>query len=162
MNDTIAYRLALPEDESALAELWWAMQSSHHAYDPLWYEDRGEAWCKASWREHFRQLLRSEQSVIVVGLCEEQPVGMIVAQVSARPPIYIKDHMLTIDTTVVDPRFRRKGLFKGMLAVLEERARMAGIQVIHLQVHHLNVEAARSYDRSGFSPETTGMIKWID
>lgn len=162
MTNTIAYRLALPEDESALAELWWQMQSSHHAYDPLWYADKGEAWCKASWCEYYRDLLGSEQSVIVVGLDEGRAVGMIVARIQARPPIYTKERLLSIDSTVVHPSLRRRGLFKGMLGVLEERARMAGIPLLLLSVDHRNVDAMHSYDRLGFGPATTDMIKWID
>jgi GNAT superfamily N-acetyltransferase len=162
MTDTIEYRLAQSEDESALAELWWDMQASHHEYEPVWFADKGEEWCKASWREHYRHLLQTEQHVIVVAVAGGTPVGMIVSQFSERPPIYTTERMLVIASTVVRPDFRRRGLFKGMLSVLEDKARESGVRVMKLSVHHLNVDAVKAYDRSGFIPETTALIKWIE
>lgn len=161
MTDTIEYRMATAEDESALAELWWEMQASHHDYEPVWYADKGEEWCKASWREHYRHLLQGKQTVVVVALSGGKPVGMIVAQFSGRPPIYTTERMLAIASTVVHRGFRRRGLFRGMLSVLEEKARATGVRVMKLSVHHLNDSAVQAYGRSGFVPETTGMIKWI-
>ena len=161
MTDTIEYRMAVPEDESALTELWWDMQASHHEYEPVWYADKGEEWCKASWREHYRHLLQGEQNVIVVAVSAGKPVGMIVAQFIGRPPIYTTERMVAIASTVVHRAFRQRGLFKGMLSVLEEAARHAGVRVMKLSVHHLNASAAQAYGKSGFVLESTGMIKWI-
>jgi len=162
MPDLIEYRAAVAKDEAALAELWWSMQAEHHEYEPVWYADKGEEWCKASWCQHYRQLLQDERNLVVVAVYAETPVGMIVAQFNSRPPIYTIDRVLTVDSTVVRPDFRRSGVFKGMLSVLEDRARAEGVKVMRLSVHHLNDRAVRAYARSGFVPETTSMIKWIE
>jgi len=64
MKDCIEYREALPEDQNALVGLWWSMQTSHHTYKPVWYADKGEESCKASWRGHFRRLLQEKNAVV--------------------------------------------------------------------------------------------------
>ena len=162
MKDCIEYREAQAEDEDALVGLWWSMQASHHTYDPVWYADKGEQWCKASWRAHFRRLLREENAVVIVATRSGTPVGMIMAQYAVRPPIYTTERIVEIDSTVVHPDFRRTGVFKGMLSLLEEKARSAGIKAIHLVVDHRNEDARHAYRNSGFAPETMGLVKWIE
>jgi len=161
MTDVIEYRQAVPEDEDALVEIWWTMQGAHHGYEPQWYADKGEEVCKASWREHFRDLLEDETWIVVVAARSGAPIGMIVAKVTDRPPIYAIDRMVAIGTAAVHADYRRQGVFKGMLAFLEEKARAAGIRAIKLSVHEGN-PAQRAYERTGFVPETVGMIKWIE
>lgn len=162
MNKSVQYRKAVAEDEAALAELWWGMQAEHHEYEPIWYADKGEESCKASWCEHYRGLLQNEQNLVIVAVAAGTPIGMIVAQFISRPPIFTIERMLTVATAVVRSDFRRRGVLKGMLSVLEDRARAEGITVMRLSVHQLNDGAVRAYARSGFVPETTSMIKWLD
>jgi len=160
MANPVEYREAVREDEDALVELWWNMQASHHAYEPVWYADQGEEASKASWRERFRELLQDESSTVVVAACCGTPVGMIVAKFADRPPLYVIDRMVAIGATAVHPDYRRQGVFRGMLSFLEKKARDAGVKVIKLSVHQGN-PAQRAYERTGFVPETLGMIKWI-
>ena len=140
MMDTIEYRHTLPEDEDALATLRWNMQTCHHEYEPVWYADKGEEPCKASWHERFRHLFQDKDAVIVVASSSGTPVGMIVAHFSSRP-LSKPWTGFVIASTVVHPHFRQKGIFKGMLAVLEDQARDAGISALKLSVHHKNEDA---------------------
>jgi len=157
----IDYRDATLQDEDALVELWWTMQASHHEYDAKWYADKGEEACKASWREHFRSLIQDANAVIVVATSAGVPIGMIVAHFGNRPPIYTVRHSAGISTGVVHPGFRRHGVFRGMLALLEEKARAVGIKVMHLSVHKDN-PAKEAYEKTGFATNTQGMMKWLE
>jgi len=158
--DRIEYREAVLRDENVLVGLWWKMQESHHDYEPEWFADKGEDECKTSWRERFRSLLQDENSVVIVATSSGTPVGMIVANFSDRPPIFRIRHSVTIATTVVHPNFRRKGLFRGMLQLLEDKARVQGITVLQLSVHKDN-PAKHAYEKAGFTTRTQGMIKWL-
>jgi GNAT superfamily N-acetyltransferase len=160
MTNPIEYRQAVREDEDALAGIWWTMQASHHAYEPRWYADKGQEACEATWRERFRCLLRDDRCIIVVAACSGTPVGMIVAQFTDRPRIYVIDKVVAIASTAAHPDHRGQGVFRGMLSFLEEKACDAGIKVMKLSVHAGN-PAQRAYKRTGFVPETMGMIKWI-
>ena len=161
MDETIEYRDATPNDEEALADLWWNMQVLHHEIEPVWYGDKGEESCKASWREHYRSLLQDESTIIIVASSADSPVGMIVSKLSRRAPIYTMERMLSIASIVVHPCYRRRGVFTGMLSILERKARDAGITVMRLSAHQRNVDARKAYEKTGFVPEATSMIKWI-
>ena len=161
MMDNLEYRQAVPGDEDALVELWWIMQASHHAYEPIWYADKGEEPCKASWREHYGRLLQDENTVITLASSSGIPVGMIVSTISARPPIYTIARMVSILSIAVHPDFRRKGIFTGVLSFLEKKARDARVTVMKLSVHRRNENAWKAYERTGFVAETNSLIKWI-
>ena len=158
---TLDVRRAVPQDEEKLAELWWVMQASHHSYEPRLYADKGEAACKASWRQHFRELLGNDDALIVVAVCGEDAVGMMVAQFRSRPPIYAIPRVLAIDSTVVQPDHRQQGAFRSMLQFLETAAKERGVGVVQLTVHKDN-EAKHAYQRTGFASVTEGMVKWIE
>ena len=162
MIKDMEYRQAVAEDGEDLVRLWWEVQSAHRVYDPVWNGDRGEEESKASWRERFRGLLGDEGTHIIVASASGTAVGMIVAQFTERPPIFVLRRMVKISTTVVHPGFRQQGIFSGMLSLLERKARAAGIRVIGLNVHNRNAEARTAYEKTGFVPEATSMIKWIE
>ena len=156
----IEYREAVRQDEDALVDLWWEMQSSHHQYEPKWYADKGEQECKATWRQHLAELLADENAVVVVAVALRTPVGMIVDRFGTRPPIYRTVKSVRIDSTVVRPDFRRQGIFRGMLGFLEARAREAGINAVQLNVEKEN-PARHAYEKTGFTPRMESMLKWL-
>jgi GNAT superfamily N-acetyltransferase len=160
VTEPIEVREAVPEDEVALVDLWWGMQHAHHAYDARWYADHGEAACKASWAERFRKLIDVEDALILAAVKDGLTVGLLLATHVDRPPIYTTGRMAVIACTAVHPDYYRQGIFRAMLAVLEDRAREAGIEAIRLSVHHDN-PAVQAYEQTGFEPETVAMVKWV-
>ena len=154
-------RWAAPQDEDQLAELWWLMQESHHEREPRLYADQGEAACKASWRQHFRDLLVRDDALVVVAVSGESAVGMIVGLLRSRPPIYVIPRVLNIGSAVVHPGHRQEGVFRKMLLFLEAAAKERGVGVVQLTVHKDN-EAKRAYLRTGFESVTEGMVKWLE
>ncbi len=158
----ISTRRAALADEDALAELWWEMQSSQLQYETRWYADIGEEGAKAFWRDHFSKTLNDEKAVIVVAHSHHALIGMIVARESNRPPIYtLSKTTMGIWSAVVKAEWRKRGVFRLMLADIEEVARSRGIGVMKLSVHREN-PAFEAYQKVGFKPEQTAMIKWLD
>ena len=155
------YRDAIASDVDALVDMWWQMQSSHHAYEPDWFEDIGEEACKASWRTHYAELLADERAVVTVATQGACIAGFMVAQICSRPPIFTIQSSIAILSAVVGEDYRRRGVFRGMMAFLEEKARAEGVGVIRLSVHCKNESAIQAYEKSGFVPEMTSMLKWV-
>ena len=58
----IAIRKAQESDIEGLVDLWWKMQASHHEYDHLFYVDKGEDYCRKSYRKHLETLLHLKLS----------------------------------------------------------------------------------------------------
>lgn len=70
--------------------------------------------------------------------------------------------MIGIACTVVHKDFRQKGIFRGMLELVEDKAPDKGVRALKLSVHQQNQDALHAYAKSGFLPETMGMIKRIE
>ena len=66
--------------------------------------------------------------------------------VSPRPP----DHTLYVDALAVDPRFRRRGVARTLLAHAEERAAADGLDGVSLDTGLQNAPARALYESTGY------------
>jgi ribosomal protein S18 acetylase RimI-like enzyme len=66
--------------------------------------------------------------------------------VSPRPPV----HTLYVDALAVDPRFRRQGVARALLAHAEERAAAGGLDGVSLDTGLQNAAARALYESTGF------------
>jgi GNAT superfamily N-acetyltransferase len=157
--DKIEYRPACDSDLGALTELWWHMQSSHDAYAPRFYKNIGAEKCKDLCYSYFKDLLRKEDSMIYVVTSSSTPVGMIVAHFRTRPPVYDISRVVEVEVAVVDPNYRRRGIFRKLLAVVENKAKLAGVEMVEIMVDHDNPDKP-AYEKTGFSLRQDKMVKW--
>lgn len=58
-----------------------------------------------------------------------------------------------IQGVYVTPPWRRKGVWRALLAAVEEDARRSGVRRLRLYVHGENERARRGYDATGFAAE---------
>jgi GNAT superfamily N-acetyltransferase len=156
----IEYRPASMEDLGALAELWWIMQSSHDAYSPVFYKNVGDEESKSICRRYFSDLLKQEDCMMYVATCSAEPVGLIVAHFRERPPVYDVTQQVEVELSVVLPSYRRRGIFRNLLSLVEERARVAGVDMLEITVDHDN-PAKRVYQNAGFCLRQDKMVKWL-
>jgi GNAT superfamily N-acetyltransferase len=156
----IEYRPASPDDLEALAELWWIMQSSHEAYSPVFYKNVGAEESKSICRRYFSDLLKQETCMIYVATSSGMAAGMIVSHFRERPPVYDLRQQVEIEIAVVLPSHRRRGVFRNLLALVEERAKSAGVGMIEITVDHDN-PAKLAYQDAGFSLRQDRMVKWL-
>jgi GNAT superfamily N-acetyltransferase len=156
----IEYRPANPDDIEALAALWWLMQSSHDAYSPIFYKNVGAEKSKSIFRRHFSDLLKQETCMIYVATSSGTAVGMIVGHFRERPPVYDVRQQVEVEIAVVLPSYRRRGIFRNLLALVEERAEFAGVRMIEITVDHDN-SAKLAYQDAGFCLRQDKMVKWL-
>ena len=114
------------------------------------------------WRDYYRVLLEDEKAFVIVAVVDRLTIGFLVSTIVSRPPIYEVDQEIVIDSIVVHPDYRQKGVFAGMLSLLMENARDAGTAAVRLSVHHKNEEALRAYEKENFVLETISMIRWVE
>ena len=158
----ISTRRAVLADGDDLVDLWWEMQSSQLQYEARWYADIGEEAAKGFWLDHFAKLLDNDKAVVVVAQADDTLIGMIVAQESTRAPIYtLSKTTMGICSAVVNAEWRQQDVFRLMIDDIEAAARAKGIRVMKLSVHREN-PAFTAYQKVGFRPEQTSMIKWLD
>ena len=156
----IEYRPANPDDIEALAALWWLLQSSHDAYSPIFYKNVGAEKSKSIFRRYFSDLLKQETCMIYVATSSGTAVGMIVGHFRERPPVYDVRQQVEVEIAVVLPSYRRRGIFRNLLALVEERAEFAGVRMIEITVDHDN-SAKLAYQDAGFSLRQDKMVKWL-
>ena len=157
---TIECRRATERDLDGIFELWWEMQSSHVAYDPLWYGPRPKSECKPACIERFRDKLSDPNSLIFIAEACGRPVGMVLGCVADRPPVVTQFKVLAIENAVVTEGFRRRGILRELMALITAEARARGARAIKFCVHSAN-PAREAYEKLGFTCQELGMIKYL-
>lgn len=135
----IEYRAASAHDLGEPVELWWLMQKSHDAYCPVFYNNAGPEESKTICIRYFADLLNQESCMTYVATSSGTLVGMIVAHFRTRPPVYEVRQQVELEIAVVLSSHRRRGIFRNLLALVEERAKLAGVGMLRL-VRHLDWE----------------------
>ncbi len=158
--DEIEYRIACDSDLGALTELWWQMQSSHDAYSPRYYKNIGLERCKDLCLTYFKDLLRKEDCIFYVATSVDILVGMIIAHIRTRPPVYEVSQNVEVEVAVVDQTHRHRGFFRRLLESVEEKARLADVEMVEIIVDHDN-SARLAYEKTGFSLRQDKMVKWL-
>jgi GNAT superfamily N-acetyltransferase len=160
----ITYRVAGPQDAQATVDLWWPMQCDHTAYDPRTYAHLDSATCRRQWLQHVANLLGNPLVRIFVAEVgdggKSQLVGMVIAELAERPPIYQSTRMVEIEVAVVAGPWRRQGVFHRLLALVEQYARENGASMITLNVDVAN-PACEAYRHSGFSQRMLHLQKRV-
>lgn len=123
-SGTVHLRLAGPEDVPRIREIELASQPSP-------WSDRV-----------ILQELDVPQSSFWLASVDAEVVGFLVFWV-----VYDEIHILNV---AVDPKVRRRGVARALLACLLERARSAEMTSVTLEVRVSNVAAQRLYEAFGF------------
>jgi GNAT superfamily N-acetyltransferase len=158
--DPITFRQATPQDADATVALWWAVQCDHAAYDGRTYAHLDFAACREQWLKHIANHLGNPAVRIFVAESASQLVGLIIAELADRPPIYQAPRMVEIEFAVVAAQWRKQGIFRRLLAMVEQYARENGAAMITLNVDTAN-PASEAYRHSGFTPRMVHMQKWL-
>lgn len=158
--DEIEYRPACDSDLEALTALWWDMQSSHDSYSSRYYRNIGPEKCKDLCHNYFKDLLRKEDCLFYVATSAGTPVGMVLAHFRTRPPVYEVSQNVEVEVAVVNQAYRGKGIFRGLLATVEEKAKLAGVDMVEITVDHDN-SARLAYEKTGFFLRQNKMVKWL-
>jgi ribosomal protein S18 acetylase RimI-like enzyme len=67
-----------------------------------------------------------------------------------------------VDELYVEPQYRRRGIARRAMQLVEERAREMGVQAIHLEVDHGNDPALELYRGTGYADHDRYLItKWL-
>jgi GNAT superfamily N-acetyltransferase len=116
--------------------------------------------CKDLCHDYFKDLLKKEDCLFYVATSAGTLVGMILAHFRTRPPVYEINRNIEVEVVVVDPAYRRRGIFRRLLASVEEKSKQAGVGMIEIIVDHDN-SARLAYEKTGFSLHQDKMVKWF-
>lgn len=98
--------------------------------------------------------------MIYVATLSGTAVGMILAHFRTRPPVYEARQQVEVEIAVVLPTHRRRGVFRKLLGLVEERAKLAGVDMMEITVDYDN-PAKLAYQEAGFCHRQDKMVKWL-
>ncbi len=149
-----AWRTGGPSDEDAVAALMLAF-----------HEESGAHRDRAAARKALAHLIRSPELGRVL-VADGGSMVLTVGCSPARPWVASGIHACGrgrdafIDEPYVRPDARSRGLGRSGIEHAAAVCRPAGVPAIHLEVEDSNPDAARPYDRMGFTVHTRRVMTW--
>lgn len=109
---------------------------------------------------YFAELLKRDDSAVFVADAGNL-VGVAVGLMRVAPefPTYIQQRWGVLDSLVVDPAWRRRGIGKLLARSVEGWAVELGAPWVELNVYHVNDQARSFYEALGYVPLSTKLQK---
>lgn len=101
-------------------------------------------------REDVEALLKSEQTIVLIGHLEGETVGYISARIQQEPRRLLRRRAV-IEDWYVEEAHRGKGYGSQLLKAIEDSLRDAGCEVLESATWSFNVGARRAHESLGFS-----------
>ncbi len=144
-------RPATPADADAVVAMWQIMVDQHQAYDRLRWRMKPNA--PALWRKFFLEVLAKKDSFALVAVnATGQPIGYLVANIAAPPPIVAIRSRGDIGDLFVRKEYRRHGLGRRLMNHAVKIMKSRGAEYISLYVAASNRSAVRFYKNLGLKP----------
>jgi len=157
----LVFREAQKTDYSALNELLAEIDECHRVHVPsVLKKPEGPT------REldYISGLIDDDDVLLLLALDNDVPVGLAHASIQrSKPiPIFVPRTYGYLETIVVAPHYRRKGIGGCLLQKAEEWAISKGATKIQLGVWEFNQAAIHFYESNGYEPFSRRMWKDLD
>ena len=143
MEITVATESHVPE----IIELWKEFMDYHKDIDPALSRSKDG---HLSFEKHLRELMKSEDNLILVALDKDHVVGFSTSQISKYPPVFEQETYGGINTMAVKSNYRRKRIGERMLAKIFEWFASRNIDRIELSVLANNQIGYSFWKKHGF------------
>jgi len=130
-----------------IVELWKEFMDFHKDIDPR-FPMRKDA--HLEWEKHLRELMKSEDTQVLVVLDKNQAVGYSVSQINKYAPLWECETYGMIDTLAVKSNYRRKGIGEQMLVKIMEWFKMYNVDRVELSVAARNQVGYHFWRKHGF------------
>jgi GNAT superfamily N-acetyltransferase len=131
-----------------ILDLWREIMDYHRDFDAFWIRAEDG---QVSFERHLRELLASDDALVLVALDRGSVVGYAVAGVSERNPSFRDRLRATIDGMGVTAGSRRHGAGEAKLAEILNWFRSRGISTVELSVAAANSAGISFSKKHGFS-----------
>jgi len=129
-------------------ELWREFMDHHKEIDPR-FPMREDA--HVGFEQHLRDLMRAEDTLVLVALDEGRVVGFSISQVQEYAPIWVEREAYGfIDTMAITSDYRRQGIGKQMLGRILEWFAAQDIDRTELSVAARNQVGYSFWKKHGF------------
>ena len=143
MEITVATESHVPE----IIEIWQEFMDFHKDIDPR-FPVRENA--HLSFEKHLRDLMKSEDTLVLVALDKGCVVGFSDSQIKKYPPIWERETYGVISSMVVQSNYRRQGIGERMLDKIYDWFESRNIARIELSVAARNQIGNSFWKKHGF------------
>jgi ribosomal protein S18 acetylase RimI-like enzyme len=130
-----------------IIELWKELMDFHTEIDSRNPRSKNG---HLNWEKYLRELMKSENNLILVALERNTVVGFSISQISTYPPVFINKTYGFISDIAVKSGYRRKGIGEKMLAEIFNWFESHGIDRIELSVAAGNETGYSFWKKHGF------------
>lgn len=134
-----------------IVEVWKEFMDFHKDVDPR-FPMRKDA--HLNFEKHLRELMESEDNLILVALDKNQVVGFSTSRIAKYTPVWERETYGYVDTMAVTSDYRRKGIGERMLAKILEWFESRNIDRIELSVAARNQIGYSFWRKHGFKDYT--------
>ena len=114
--------------------------------------------CMELFKKHLITLLNKPNCLLFVAVYSDEIIGYILANIRELPPVYVQQFKVEIDSVSVIRKYKKKGIFRGLLSCIEKEADRYGIESIELLVAWENPNK-QAYLKSGSKVRQEMMVK---
>lgn len=148
-------RLATPRDVCEIVSLWMRMMHEHQQFEPRL---QLAAAADAAYESYVRLHLRSPRSLVGVFEEDGEPLGFILAYVSANMPTFLPSEFGFISDIYLLPSARGSGRGRALVAWATDWFRGQGVKQAHLQVYEGNASGRAFWKTAGFEPYVQRLV----
>jgi ribosomal protein S18 acetylase RimI-like enzyme len=153
-------QLLLDDRLDELEPLWLSLFDHHQSVHPGPYRARDDSWPHR--RRQYEAWLADPEAFAVVARQDGSAVGYaLVAMHDGPDDSWPTGHRYAeVETLVVDPQVRGRSVGTALLDAVDSELRALGVDVLAIGVVDGNDEARRLYERRGFRPMVTKLMRF--
>ena len=150
MRNTFEIRRATADDIPAVVGLWQELIQYHAELDTYysWTEPDSSDWCASLVAGH----IASDTSTVWIAESNREVIGVCLAQIIERPPVFQESQCGEIPVIAVTTRHRRNGVGRALVQISIEWFKDLGVNRVELRVLIQNEPTRRFFTSLGFSP----------
>jgi ribosomal protein S18 acetylase RimI-like enzyme len=130
-----------------IIKIWIKFMDYHSDLDPFFTRRRDG---HKNAEKFIRDLIKSENSLILVATKGDKVIGYSIATISKHPPVFKVERYGFINDMAIKPRYRRMGIGEKMLARIFDWFESKGIKRIELKVVPTNEIGYSFWKKQGF------------
>ncbi len=130
-----------------IVQVWKEFMDFHKDIDPRFPMSKN---AHLNWEKYLRDLMDSEDALVLIALDKSRVVGFSISQISKYPPIFKRETYGSIDSIAVKSEYRRKRIGEQMLTKIYEWFASRNIDRIELSVAARNRVGYSFWKKHGF------------
>jgi GNAT superfamily N-acetyltransferase len=152
-------RKAKLKEINEISELFSKISKYHQKLNPKIFDLKKDLGPK--YKKHVTNSIHSKNSLLLVAEENNKIVGMCLADLGSRPPVFKVRKIGNLSDAYVLPAYRKKGISKAFLEESFKWFKSKGIKRVEAGVYFDNKVARETWKKQGFIDSKATIVKFI-